>query len=74
MAFSLPRAGSARLTVRDVQGRLVRTLVNGSMPAGSNTVRWNCAAEDGRPCTAGLYFLELESNGERRVSRVAIVR
>jgi FlgD Ig-like domain/FG-GAP-like repeat/FG-GAP repeat len=74
VAFALPRAGSADLAVRDVQGRLVRTLASGTLEAGRHEVTWNGSDASERPCAAGLYFLELRAAGERATQRIVLAR
>src|SRR5262249_7089447 len=41
IGFTLPRASAATLRIYDVSGRLVRTLVGGTLPAGSRVCRWD---------------------------------
>ncbi len=72
--FVLPRAGNVELTVHDVAGRRVRTLVSGPHEAGRHASRWDGTTEGGNPVAAGIYFYSLET-GERRVQdRVLILR
>jgi flagellar hook assembly protein FlgD len=53
---------SVRLTVFDLSGRLVRTLVAGqSLDAGYHEVRWDGADEQGRSAAAGIYIYRLEA-------------
>ena len=49
-----------RLTVYDVRGRLVATLLDEWRPAGTFDV-----AFDGRRLAAGVYFYTLEADGRR---------
>lgn len=74
LEFALPRRGPARLQVRDLQGRSVRTLLDHDLEAGRHSLVWNGAGDDGRTCPAGIYFLELTCGDARAVRRVAIVR
>ncbi|RMG29254.1 MAG: hypothetical protein D6732_17785, partial [Methanobacteriota archaeon] len=39
--FSLPHAARITLHVYDIAGRKVKTLVNGNLPAGNHTVKWD---------------------------------
>ncbi len=57
--FVLPQAGPVSLRVCSAAGRLVRTLVTGTMPAGANTVQWDLADDSGQPVASGLYIYEL---------------
>jgi len=53
-------AGTVRLQVHDVAGRLVRTLLDQPVAGGSSgTLRWDGRTAEGRPLAAGVYFLRL---------------
>jgi len=68
IAFSLPKAQSVRLSIFDTRGRLVNTLVNGTVEAGDHTVVWNGVDRNGRTAASGQYFYVL-STDNRRLSR-----
>jgi hypothetical protein len=59
ICFELARAGYARLSIYDIAGRLVRTLVDGSTQAGSHSVAWDGRDEKGREMPSGLYFYRM---------------
>jgi hypothetical protein len=60
--FGLPMTASVRLTIFDLSGRLVRTLVAGqSLTAGYHEARWDGADEQGRSAAAGIYIYRLEA-------------
>jgi hypothetical protein len=68
--FSLSSAAVVSLRVYSSSGRLVRTLIHGSLPAGSNSACWDLTDDSGRPVAGGLYFYELESGAV--VGRVSV--
>ena len=59
--FSLPSQSVVRLTVFDLNGRVVRTLVNAGREMGSHQVTWDGGDEGGRPVASGTYFYTLEA-------------
>ena len=59
IAFTLDRSGPVKLQVFDVQGHLVRTLVNEIRAAGPYRVDWDGKDHDGRTAAAGLYMYRL---------------
>ncbi len=61
--YIIPRAGQVRLTVYDVTGRVVKTLVDGYKPAGRHTHAWNALDSKGRELAGSLYIVRLESGG-----------
>jgi hypothetical protein len=58
ISFALPNAGQVRLTVYNVLGQEVETLVDRHMEAGNHTVTWQAANY-----SSGVYFYRL--NAER---------
>lgn len=74
IALELPRAQHMRLSIHDVTGRRVRTLVRGLTPAGRTDVAWDGRGEGGAPVAAGVYLVRLDTPGAREVSRVIVVR
>jgi predicted nucleotidyltransferase len=64
IGFDLPRAGRADLSVFDLVGRHLRTLVRGELPAGSHQVWWDGRDAAGRRLGAGSYWCRLSIGGE----------
>lgn len=74
LLYTLDREGEIRLTVHDVQGRLVAELERGMRPAGRHTATWSGRDAGGARVAAGIYVVRLESAGETRTQRVALLR
>jgi FG-GAP-like repeat/FG-GAP repeat/FlgD Ig-like domain len=72
--FSLPEAGAARLTVHDVSGRHVATLVDGALGAGAQTASWDTRDAAGRRVAAGVYLLRLERGESRTAAKLIVQR
>lgn len=73
IAFALPRSSEVRLDVFDAGGRLVNTLLDGTLPAGKHEASWSGADRDGRRVEAGLYFYRLHAGSFTASRRVAFV-
>lgn len=72
--FSLPGETEMRLAVHDLQGRLVRTLVSGRMPAGDHWIVWDGYDSSGRAVGSGIYFYRLESGLDKWVRKMTLLR
>jgi hypothetical protein len=72
VAFSLPKAGHASLRLYDVAGRLVRTLEDSDLPAGTYTRVWDKKTDHGTTAMAGLYFYRLDVDGVRFGQKVIL--
>ena len=73
IGYALPRESRVRLSVVDLQGRTVATLVDGVMPAGRHTARWDTGAPGG-PRAAGIFFARLEAGKFVATKRFAVTR
>jgi hypothetical protein len=71
--FALARAGAVRLTVADVAGRRVTTLVDGEQAAGPYTVAWDGTARGVR-VAPGMYFVHLVAAGQTVARQLVMVR
>jgi hypothetical protein len=74
IAFYLPQPAAARLAVYDLQGRLVRTLVSGDLPAGYREVLWDGRDDGGRSAPSGMFFTVLEAGAVRDVRKLLITK
>jgi hypothetical protein len=74
LAYSLATSGHVSLRVYDVSGRVVRTLVEGEMPAGSHGTFWDGRNESGARASSGIYFARLETAGAVETQRIVLVR
>jgi hypothetical protein len=70
--FDLPRAGTVSLAVFSVSGRLVRRLVDGTLPAGHHQAVWDGTDAAGRKVAAGVYFCELRTPSGVETQRVTV--
>lgn len=69
VAFSLSRVADVRLSVFDLKGKKVATLVNGVLEAGDHAV-----AFDATHLPSGLYISHLESEGISQSGRMLLVK
>ncbi len=72
VSFTVVRHGRVSLGVYDVNGSLVRTLVDGMADAGERTVTWDRTDGNGRTVANGTYFYRLVVDGSA-VSAKAVV-
>lgn len=71
IAFRIPEAlahSPVTLSVYNVQGQLVQTLLNEPMPAGNYTVRWEAHA------ASGTYYYRLEVAGQSQTGQMTLLK
>ncbi len=69
IAFELGAAADVRLSVFDMQGRFVRSLVEGRRDAGTHRVLWDGRDVGGREVSSGVYYYRLRVDGQDVASR-----
>ena len=62
--YALPQAADVELTVYNVVGQPVRTLVAEHQSAGRYVVEWDATNDNGHSLSSGMYFYRLEAGGE----------
>lgn len=61
IGYALPVGAAVRVTIHNILGQTVRTLVDAYEAPGFKNVVWDGADESGRQVSTGLYFYRLEA-------------
>jgi hypothetical protein len=72
--FELSESGYVRLSVFDITGRQLKVLESGLLPAGRHQASWDGRAEDGETCSAGVYFIRLETEQHSESRKITLVK
>ncbi len=72
--FHLNEQQKVRLVIFDLTGKLVRTLVEGELPAGEQTISWDGRDRQGGLVANGIYFYELVVGNKIKRSKMTLVR
>jgi flagellar hook assembly protein FlgD len=71
----LPEAGPVRLTIYDILGRKVRTLINQkNHPLGYYSLTWDGNDKVGRPVGNGVFFYRLETPAFTRAQKMTLIK
>ncbi len=74
IVFWLPKTEAASLQVYDIQGRLVRTLIQEELPAGMNRITWKGKNESGGAVSSGTYFYRLNTESGTLVRKMTLLK
>lgn len=74
LAYAVARPGPVTLTLHDVHGRRIATLLEEPSFAGSAEMTWRPSNARGDPLPAGAYWLRLRAGGAARSVPVLILR
>jgi flagellar hook assembly protein FlgD len=72
--FDLPEDGFVNITIYDMMGRIVKTLVNGSQSAGFNSVQWNATNDNNEPVSAGLYLYTIQAGEFSQTKKMVLLK
>jgi hypothetical protein len=74
LEFRTSQDGPVKVQVFDIAGRLVRTLQDGNLPAGYNSVRWNGTTSTGNKVSSGVYYFKVSALDGETVVRVTVLK
>jgi len=54
--YEIPKDGEVEISIYDLTGRLIRTIVNQNQQAGTHSAVWNGQTESGSKVASGMYM------------------
>ena len=74
LRYDLPQDGLVNITIYDMMGRKVKTLVNDSQTAGYKSIRWNATNDRNEPVSAGLYLYTIQAGDFRQTKKMVLLK
>lgn len=74
VSFRLGKAADVTVMVLDLQGRLVRLLHQGRLPADVHVLKWDGRDGAGRPAASGLYVFRIRAGDETLDAKGILVK
>ena len=74
LSYDLPEDAMVNITVFDMMGRVVRTLVNGQQSAGYKSLLWNATNNSGQPISAGLYIYTIQAGEFSQTKKMILLK
>jgi len=72
--FNIPKKSYIQLQVFNITGRLVNTLVDDVLPAGSYTEKWEAINNNRENVPSGIYFFRLTSNNTQHTKKGLLLK
>lgn len=72
--YSVPRKSKVNLSVYNVLGQKVATLVNTEMAAGKYRAVWDGKADNGSTLSSGIYFYKFEADNFVKTSKMVMLK
>ena len=62
------------ITIYDILGNVINSLVNTNQPSGYKTIQWNATNNQGQSVSAGVYLYSIEVGGSRQVKKMILLK
>ena len=74
LCYDLPEDVMVYITIYDMIGRKVKTLVNNSQTAGNKSIQWNATNNAGQQVSAGLYLYTIEAGEFSQTKKMVLLK
>jgi len=72
--YDLPEDAMVNITIYDMMGRVVNTLINESQSAGYKSIQWNATNNIGQPVSAGLYLYTIQAGQFTETKKMVLLK
>ena len=74
LRYDLPETGLVTITIYDMLGRQVKTLVNRTQDAGYKSVIWDATNDYGKPVSAGIYLYQIQVGDYMQTKKMVLLK
>ena len=74
ITYELPVNRHVNISIFNMLGRRVRTLVDQEMGAGTKSLIWNATNDYGKPVGAGVYLYQIQAGDFRQVKKMVLLK
>ena len=74
LRYDLPEDAMVNITIYDMMGHVVKTMVNSQQNAGFKSIQWNATNDKGQPVSAGLYLYTIQAGEFRQTKKMVLLK
>ena len=74
LRYDLPEDANVNISIYDMMGRVVKTLVNAEQITGYRSIQWDATNNQGQPVSAGLYLYTIEAGDFRQTKKMVLLK
>ncbi|MDP6276179.1 MAG: T9SS type A sorting domain-containing protein [Candidatus Marinimicrobia bacterium] len=74
LRYELPEDGLVNVTIYDMMGRQVSTLVSNHQTAGYKSIQWNATNDFGKPVSAGVYLYQIQAGEFVQTKKMVLLK
>jgi hypothetical protein len=72
--YDLPEDAMVNITIYDMMGRVIKTMVNSQQNAGFKSIQWDATNNQGQPVSAGVYLYSIEAGEFRQTKKMVLLK
>ncbi len=72
--FNLPESGNVELSIFNIKGQIVKTLLNKNLSKGENKIHWNGLNNLNSPVPNGIYFVNLKYENVSHTQKILVIK
>jgi hypothetical protein len=74
LQYDLPEDALVNITIYDMMGRSIKSLVNNNQSAGYRSIQWNATNNLGEPVSAGMYIYTIQAGEFRQTKKMVLLK
>jgi len=74
LRYDLPENNLVNITIYDMLGRQVKTLINQTQDAGYRSVIWDATNDYGKPVSAGIYLYQIQAGKYLQTKKMVLLK
>ena len=74
LSYDLPENAMVNITIYDMMGRIVSTLVNENQSSGYKILQWNATNDSGQPVSAGVYIYTMKAGNFSQTKKMILLK
>ena len=72
--FGLPNSGNVKLSIYNMLGQEIKTLVNNSLNAGTYSIIWDGTNNNGIKVTSGAYLYRISAGNYIETKKLVLIK
>ena len=74
IGFEIFKQSNVEIKVFDVNGKFVKSLLNGSLSSGAYNIEWNGKNNEGMSVSGGVYLYSITADGKTSVKKMSLLK
>ncbi len=74
ISFNLPQKSFVKLSIYNLKGQLVKTLLDNEYEFGDYLIKWNGRNNQNDPAASSVYFYKFETDKYQKVKKILLIR